>query len=206
MPGGAAGGQRSAATALSPPSTPHTASCPQPLWEKPGRYQHLHPPGSPLSPPRQGSSFLPGLRPDTTHFRATLEQPGAAARVTHARATLLPVSAVTHGPSLALGTRHPSWLGSCFGRGGGSWTRLGGHGLGQVVGAWREAALGHAAGVWRSSAISNAPLPSSPSLGQEGKEQKGVGGIKTPARVLHSNSPTSWHRHPKGMGPHPLGH
>lgn len=123
-PGGAAGGWRSAATTLSPPSTPRTASCPQPLREEPGRHQHLHPPGSPLSPPPQGSSFLPSLRPGTTHCSATPEQPGAAAQVTHARATLPPVSAVTHGPSLAPGTGRPSRLGGCFWRGGGSWTRL----------------------------------------------------------------------------------
>lgn len=88
--------------------------------------QQLSPTSSPLSPPPQGSSLLPGLRPDTTHCRAAPEQPCAAARVTHTWATLPPVSALTCGPSLALGTGHPSWLGGCFGRGGGSWTRLGG--------------------------------------------------------------------------------
>lgn len=54
-PGGAAGGQRSAATALSPPSTPRTASCPQPLREESARHQLLQPPRSPLDPPPQAS-------------------------------------------------------------------------------------------------------------------------------------------------------
>lgn len=143
-----------------------------------GRCQQLRPAGNPLSPPPWDSGFLLGLRPDTTRCRAALEQLGAAAWVTHARATLPPLSAVTHGPSLAPGSGRPSRLGACFGRGGGSWARLRG-GMNWARCVWRQTALGLAAGGWHPSTISKIPLPNSPSLGQEGKEQKGMGGNKS---------------------------
>lgn len=73
-PAEAGGGQHSGVTVPSPPSTPHTASCPRPLQEEPCPTSAPPFPQQPSQCPNhcpRGSSFLSSLRPDTTRCCST---------------------------------------------------------------------------------------------------------------------------------------